>query len=62
MNFVKRNGKIGLWTNLSGESFNSLEMRYIEHFEKEFWELNDRIGNWVENGRKREVLRGENLI
>ena len=47
---------------MSGESFNSLEMRYVEHFEKEFCKKNERIENGVENGRKREVLRGEILI
>ena len=47
--------------NLSGESFNSLKMRYVEHFEKEFCKKNDRIENGVENGRKREVLMGEIL-
>ena len=47
---------------MSGETFNSLEMRDVEHFEKEFCEINDRIGNWVENERKIEVLRGEILI
>ena len=55
-------GEIGLWTNLSGETLISLEMEYVECFEKEFCELNDRIGNWVENESKSEVLRGENEI
>ena len=47
---------------MSGESFNSLKMRYVEHFEKEFYKKNDRIEKGVENGRKRKVLMGEILI
>ena len=47
---------------MSGESFNSLGMKYVELFEKEFCKKNDRIEIGVENGRKMEVLTGEILI
>ena len=35
-------------------------MKYEGCFEKDFCELNGKIGNWVENESKSEVLRGEN--
>ena len=50
------------WSELSGKTSNSLEMRYVETFVKGFWEWNGTIGNWVENGRKNEVLVSEILI
>ena len=50
------------WVDLSCETLNSLEMKYEGCFEKELCELNGRIGNWVENESKSEVLRGEILI
>ena len=47
---------------MKGETLDSSEMKYEGCFEKGFCELNGRIGNWVENESKSEVLRGENEI
>ena len=55
-------GENGPRAILKAKTLISLEMKYEGYYEKEFCKMNDRIGNWVENERKSEVLRGEILI